>query len=96
MRPRICKMSIIGAMASMTPAAVFLLGPQPYVIFIIVCGPIVAVVLGILSLMRIRVSSGQLCGRIWAWWGIIGGLGFALLWLGLLGFVFGGGAGLAR
>lgn len=88
MKPRTCKMAIMGAVASITPAIVFLSGPQPWAIFIVVWGPIVALILGIISLIRIRVSDGQLCGRIWAWWGILGGVGVALLWLGVLGFVF--------
>ncbi len=93
---RTCRMGVVSAIAALTPAASLLPRLPQWVEFARLWGPLLAVVLGILTLIRIRVSEGTLHGRGWAWIGTILGAGQLLFWFGLLAFFFSGGDGIAK
>jgi len=89
-------MGVAGMVAAITPAISALPGIPHWVEFTRVWGPLVAIVLGILALVRIRASEGGLCGRGWAWTGVVLGAAQLLFWLGLLAILFSGGGHLAK
>ena len=81
-------MAVASVAIALASGVAYVPGAPSWLGFTVPTGSIVAAVLAILALLRIRISEGRLCGRVWAWAGLVSGLAALVYMVGTLTHIF--------